>query len=69
LISTGRGIFIRVQGGVTDLVKSVTHQVVADRSSHVAVSHVVRPAPTFSTALVFPFSCIHVCTMPWAKPT
>jgi hypothetical protein len=34
LISTGRGIFIRVQGGVTDLVKSVTHQVVADRPSH-----------------------------------
>jgi hypothetical protein len=31
LISTGRGVFIRVQGGVTDLVKSVTHQVVASR--------------------------------------
>jgi hypothetical protein len=31
LISTGRGIFIGVQGWVTDLVKSVTHQVVASR--------------------------------------
>jgi hypothetical protein len=29
LISTGRGIFIGVQGGVIDLVKSVTRQVVA----------------------------------------
>jgi hypothetical protein len=36
LISTGRGVFIGVQGGVTDLVKSVTHQVVADRPRHVA---------------------------------
>jgi hypothetical protein len=31
LISTGRGVFIGVQGGVTDLVKSVTCQVVAGR--------------------------------------
>jgi hypothetical protein len=31
LISTGRGVFIGVQGGVTDLVKSVTRQVVAGR--------------------------------------
>jgi hypothetical protein len=35
LISTYRGVFIRIQGGVTDLVKSVTHQVVADWPSHV----------------------------------
>jgi hypothetical protein len=35
-ISTGRGVFIWVHGGVTDLVKSVTHQVVAGRPSHVA---------------------------------
>jgi hypothetical protein len=34
LISTGRGVFIGVQGGVTNLVKSVTHQVVAGRPSH-----------------------------------
>jgi hypothetical protein len=31
LISTSRGVFIGVQGGVTDLFKSVTHQVVAGR--------------------------------------
>jgi hypothetical protein len=36
LISTGRGVFIGVQGGVTDLVKSVTHQVAVDQPSHVA---------------------------------
>jgi hypothetical protein len=35
LISTSRGVFIGVQGGVTDLVKSVTYQVVAGRPSHV----------------------------------
>jgi hypothetical protein len=32
LISTDRGVFIGVQGGVTNLVKSVTCQVVADWS-------------------------------------
>jgi hypothetical protein len=36
LISTGRGVFIGVQEVVTDFVKSVTHQVVAGRPSHVA---------------------------------
>jgi hypothetical protein len=36
LISTSRGVFIGVQGGVTDLVKLVTHQVVAGQPSHVA---------------------------------
>jgi hypothetical protein len=36
LISIGRGVFIGVQGGVTDLVKSVTSQVVAGQPSHVA---------------------------------
>jgi hypothetical protein len=35
LISTGRGVFIGVQGGVVDLVKLVTCQVVAGRPSHV----------------------------------
>jgi hypothetical protein len=34
LNSTGRGVFIGVQGGVTDLVKSVTHQVVIGWASH-----------------------------------
>jgi hypothetical protein len=36
LISTSRGVFIEVQGGVIDLVKSVTRQVGADRRSRVA---------------------------------
>jgi hypothetical protein len=36
LIFTGRGVFIEVQGGVTDLVKSVTHQVVVGQPSHMA---------------------------------
>jgi hypothetical protein len=35
LISTARGVFISVQGGVTDLVKSVTCKVVANRPSHI----------------------------------
>jgi hypothetical protein len=37
LISTGRGVvFIGVQGGVTNLVKLVTHQVVAGWFNHIA---------------------------------
>jgi hypothetical protein len=36
LISTGGGVFIGVQGGATDMVKSVTHEVVASRPSHMA---------------------------------
>jgi hypothetical protein len=45
LISTGRGVFIGVQGGVTDMVKSVTRQVVPGRPSHVAG----RPCGSAST--------------------
>jgi hypothetical protein len=36
LISISRGVFVGVQGRVTDLVKSVTSQVVAGRPSHMA---------------------------------
>jgi hypothetical protein len=36
LISTSRGVFIGVQGGVIDLVKLVTRQVMAGWPSHVA---------------------------------
>jgi hypothetical protein len=36
LIFTGRGVFIGVQGEVTDLVKSVSLQVVAGWPSHMA---------------------------------
>jgi hypothetical protein len=36
LNSINRGVFIRVQGGVTNLIKSVTRQVLAGQPSHVA---------------------------------
>jgi hypothetical protein len=36
LNSTGRGVFIGVPGEVTDLIKSVRHQVLAGRPSHMA---------------------------------
>jgi hypothetical protein len=45
LISTDRGVFIGVKGGVTDLVKLVTHQVMVGRPSHVAG----RPSGSAST--------------------
>jgi hypothetical protein len=48
LISTGMRVFIGVQRGVTDLVKSVTCQVVANRPSLWPVGHGVRPPLTFS---------------------
>jgi hypothetical protein len=46
LISTSRGVFIGVQGGVTDLVKLVTRQVVADLATWPG-GHRVRPPLTF----------------------
>jgi hypothetical protein len=65
LISTGRGVFIGVQGGVTDLVKSVTRQVVAGRHSHVAG----RPWSLASTdiQLRIPLYCLLESVT--AKPT
>jgi hypothetical protein len=36
LNSIGKGVFIGVHGGVTNLIKSVTRQVLAGRPSHVA---------------------------------
>jgi hypothetical protein len=65
LISTDRWIFIGVQVGVTDLVKSVTHQVVAGRPSHVAG----RPrGPAFSDfRLRIP--CYHLLETVTMKPT
>jgi hypothetical protein len=56
LISTGRGVFIGVQGGVTDLVKFVTHQVLAGWPSHVAG----RPRGLASTdfQLWIPYYCL-----------
>jgi hypothetical protein len=76
LISTCRGVFIGVQGGVTDLVKSVTHQVVIGRNSHVAG----RPCGSSSTDILdnvdlplLMWTCVHhplgplvssLCTLP-----
>jgi hypothetical protein len=65
LIFTYRGVFIGVQRGVTDLVKSVTLQVVVGRSSNMAG----WTCGSASTDLAFPFSCRHVCIKPRAKPT
>jgi hypothetical protein len=45
LISTGRGVFIGLWGSFTDLAKTVTHQVVVGRPSHV----VGRPMSSAST--------------------
>jgi hypothetical protein len=43
--SIGRGVFIGVQGGVTDLIKLVTDQVLAGQPSHVA-GRPLSPAST-----------------------
>jgi hypothetical protein len=69
LISTGRWVFIGVQGGVTDLVKLVTHQVVVAVLPTWLVNQVVQPPPTLSTALAYPVSCRHMCMKLRAKPT
>jgi hypothetical protein len=60
LISTGRGggVFIGVQGGVTDLVKSVTHQVGAG-----------RPWSSASTDLQFGIPLYRLLENVTAKPT
>jgi hypothetical protein len=54
LISTSRGVFIGVQGGVTDLVKSVTGQVMAGRPSHVARRPCVSASTDFLHRLGLP---------------
>jgi hypothetical protein len=57
LISTDRGVFIGVQGGVTDLVKLVTHEVLAGLAMWPTglatwpAGHGVQPPPTFSLVL------------------
>jgi hypothetical protein len=48
LISTSRGVFIGVQGGITDLVKSVTRQVVPTDIATWPTGHGVQPPLTFS---------------------
>jgi hypothetical protein len=65
LISTGRRIFIGVQGGVTHLVKSVTHQVVASWPSHVAG----RPQGLASTNFPLRIPCYRLLESVTVKPT
>jgi hypothetical protein len=56
-ISTGRGgVFIGLQGGVTDLVKSVSHQVLARLPSHVAK----RPWGPASTDFQLQIPCYRI---------
>jgi hypothetical protein len=64
LISTGRVVFIGVQGGVIDLVKLVTHQVVANRPSHVAG----RPCSLASIDLQLGISFYHLLESVTVKP-
>jgi hypothetical protein len=47
LISTGRGVFIGVQGGVTDLVKSITRQVVVSRRWSLASTNLQLGNPLY----------------------
>jgi hypothetical protein len=65
LISTGRGVFIGVQGGFIDLVKSVTHQVVVDWPSHVAG----RSRGPFSTDFLIQIPCYRLLESVTVKPT
>jgi hypothetical protein len=65
LISTDMGVFIGVQGGVTDLVKFVTHQVVAGRPSHMAG----RPPGLASIDFQLWIPCYHLLESVTVKPT
>jgi hypothetical protein len=58
-------VFIGVQGGVTDLVKLATCQVVAGRPSHVAG----RPGSSASTDLPLGIPLYHLLESVTAKPT
>jgi hypothetical protein len=66
LISTGRRVFIGgVQGGVVNLVKLVTHQVVPDQPSHMAG----RPWSLASTDLQLGISHYRFLESVIVKPT
>jgi hypothetical protein len=65
LIFTGRGVFIGVQGGVINLVKLVTHQVVAGQPSHVAE----RPWGPASTEFWLRIPCYRLLESVTVKPT
>jgi hypothetical protein len=59
------GIFIVVQGGVTDLIKLVTCQVLAGRPSHMAG----RPPDPASTDFQLQIPCYHLLESVPMKPT
>jgi hypothetical protein len=65
LISTGKEVFIEVQGGVTDLVNSLTHQEVASRPSHVAG----RPSGPASIGFWLRIPCYHLLESVTVKST
>jgi hypothetical protein len=65
LISTSSGVFLGVQGGVTDLVKSVTRQVMASCPSHV----VSRPWSSASTDLQLGIPLYGLLESVTVKPT
>jgi hypothetical protein len=60
----GRGVFIGVQGGVTDLVKLVTRQVVVGRPSHMAG----RAWAPSSTDFWLRIPCYHLFESVTVKP-
>jgi hypothetical protein len=65
LITNDRGVFIAVQGGVTDLVKLITRQVVADRPSHMAQ----WPRGPTSTDFLLRIPCYRLLESVTVKPT
>jgi hypothetical protein len=65
LISTGMGVFIGVQGRVTDLVKLVTLQVVVSQPCHVAG----RPWSSASTGLQLGIPLYRLLESVTVKPT
>jgi hypothetical protein len=62
------GAFIGVNGTSTDLERSVWHQVVAGRPSHMAHRPGEQPPLTFSTDSSFSSSCRRVATKALAEP-
>jgi hypothetical protein len=65
LITTSRGVFIGVKGGVTDLVMSVRREVVAGQPSHVAG----QPWTLVSTDLQLGIPLHYVLESVTMKPT
>jgi hypothetical protein len=62
-----RGVFIGVNGTSTNMERSVWHQVVAGRPTHVA-GQVERPPPTFFTDSAFSSLCRRMETKARVEP-